>query len=128
MEEEVEKKRKGPLKLESQDWEKLLDGTDEEEEPAELHIGPTAFADKPKFSATPDDRQAEKVAYFARFSDRDLEEKIRRVKITIDTLCRTLPDNGLKIRQSLQEMEDERKRRKGLKQVENVCFTCTFFI
>lgn len=124
----MEKKRKRPLKLDSHDWDKLLDGKDVEE-PAVLFVklSTAATANNPKVSGTVDDCQAEKEAFLGHLSDRELDDKIRRVKSNIDKLGPILPDKGLKMRHSLQEMEDEKERRRRLR-IEYVRLTWIFFL
>lgn len=113
---EQEKTTKRPLNI---DWDKLL-GCEDEEPPPDVVIEPPTAAPHPQNHLDMDsDRQHLAREEYQKFSDVELEDKIRRMKSFYETKACKLPDKGQKYIRTLELCEEEREYRK-LRRVEKV--------
>ncbi|GAV82211.1 LOW QUALITY PROTEIN: Peptidase_C48 domain-containing protein, partial [Cephalotus follicularis] len=111
-----ENPKKRPLEL---DWDEVIPSEDDDEPPQSIVIlktepeppppPPPAAAAKSSEIIDADHARREDLL---RLTDRDLEEKIQRVKTTKLQFGRKLHDNGAKLDESIKRFEEERERRK----------------
>ena len=115
-----EKNRKRKLDL---DWNKLLSReAGDEEPPPPLVVITTEPQPPPRKSDAMgggDDQINED--FWESLPDHKLEEKIQRQQRNLECLGSKLPDKGKKIRDQLELLEEE-KRRRTLSRVKMVCF------
>ncbi|XP_022151165.1 ubiquitin-like-specific protease 1D isoform X2 [Momordica charantia] len=117
---EQEKTTKRPLNI---DWDKLL-GCEDEEPPPDVVIEPPTAAPHPQNHLDMDsDRQHLAREEYQKFSDVELEDKIRRMKSFYETKACKLPDKGQKYIRTLELCEEEREYRK-LRRVEKEATGC----
>ncbi|KAK4429845.1 Ubiquitin-like-specific protease 1D [Sesamum alatum] len=107
------KRKAGPIAL---DWNKLLpSGHNDDEPPPVVEIEGKAEKSKPLVEVTMEGGGEESNEYIQKMSDKDLIEKITRLKNNLGRLTSILPDGGEKYRVSLKSHEAELERRKLLK-------------
>ncbi|KAL4347734.1 hypothetical protein GQ457_17G001220 [Hibiscus cannabinus] len=107
---EAEENRKRKLDL---DWDKLLskDAADEEPPPPLVVIKAEPQPPSRKPDATGDGDDHGKEEFWENWTDDKLEEKIQRQGRNLERFGSRLPDKGQKIRDQLQQLEEEKKRR-----------------
>ncbi|XP_051121988.1 ubiquitin-like-specific protease 1D isoform X2 [Andrographis paniculata] len=108
------KRKVSPIHL---DWETLLPSGVKDEEPLPLEVvGDGEDKPEPQAEVMTDGGEDESAfQYLRQLSDKDLLEKITRVKNNLEQMSSKLPDGGAKFRANLLKHEAEWKRRKALK-------------
>ncbi|XP_039013252.1 ubiquitin-like-specific protease 1D isoform X1 [Hibiscus syriacus] len=107
---EAKENRKRKLDL---DWNKLLsnDASDEESSPPLVVIKAEPQPQPRKSDAIGDGDDQGKEEFWENLTDDKLEEKIQRQERNLECLGSKLPDKGKKIRDQLQQLQEEKKRR-----------------
>ena len=113
-----EKNRKRKLDL---DWNKLLSTQPgDEEPPPPLVVIKTEPQPPPSKSDAMGGDDQSKEDFLENLTDHKLEEKIQRQQRNLECLGSKLPDKGKKIRDQLELLEEEKKRR-TLSRAKMVC-------
>ncbi|ONI30506.1 hypothetical protein PRUPE_1G254600 [Prunus persica] len=113
---EEEKGKKGGIDI---DWNNVLDSRDDHCDPLERVAVPepkpkTSTADEPpKQSGMGDDQQRDRL--YEDMPDSELDDSIRRNKLTQQKMAHRLPDKGEKLQIALKRMVDEWERRRKLR-------------
>ncbi|KAG8366143.1 hypothetical protein BUALT_Bualt17G0045300 [Buddleja alternifolia] len=111
-----ERKRKAPLEL---DWDKLLPAGQNDDEPPPVVVIEAAAAEKSKpqeeAMLVDGEEDSPKDEFLTNLSEKDLIDKIARLKRSSPLVTSKLPDGGVKLRASLKRHEAELERRKLLK-------------
>ncbi|XP_034200693.1 ubiquitin-like-specific protease 1D isoform X3 [Prunus dulcis] len=113
---EEEKGKKGGIDI---DWNNVLDSRDDHCDPLERvavpESKPTTFTadEPPKQSGMGDDQQRDRL--YEDMPDSELDDSIRRNKLTQQKMAHRLPDKGEKLQIALKRMVDEWERRRKLR-------------